>query len=269
MSLLIFWRPIWGNWMPGEWIMFQIIFIIIYIYIYLYLFIFAVGTQRLSPRPGCKFGLTGHHQRSMDEHVSKNSLGICTSASRGKSLNVCQKLVASAPQKAGGVLFEHHCPKFPITSPPNTHLSRGSSLVILQRQICTPKLGKFKVSTMVGFAEMAPKSPCANFQSLNPFKRCSIFTTTRLKLMSLSVALQGAPSPLSHQHRRELSSSQWQRTWAGSLLELVGSPWERGCQNPMDFLQCGLRGDPSGRHLQGRVHGPGSMSRKVGHPTQR
>ena len=53
--------------------------------------------------------------------------------------------------------------------------------------------------------------------------------------MSLSVALQGAPSPRSHQHRRELSSSQWQRTWAGSLLELVWSPWERDCQNPMGF----------------------------------
>ena len=48
MSLLIFWRPIWGNWIPGEWIMFQIIFIIIYIYIYIYLFLLSArrGSRR-------------------------------------------------------------------------------------------------------------------------------------------------------------------------------------------------------------------------------
>ena len=93
--------------------------------------------------------------------------GISTEAQTGKLLRECQKDVARAPQRLGWYSFNTIVLNFPSTPLPML-TPFGSSSTTLHCRICNPRVGRFSARIIVGLAETAPRSPCANSHNLKP-----------------------------------------------------------------------------------------------------
>ena len=92
----------------------------------------------------------------------KKSLGICTLAKIGLWLRACQKAEANAAHKAGGYSFKIIVLNFPSLPCPMLAIL-GSSSTTRHCRIDIPKVGKFRERIIVGLADTAPRSPCANY----------------------------------------------------------------------------------------------------------